>query len=211
MGYYDSTGTYRKLSEAFGMTLAQLKALEIDSNQQQGELVHLVSSSIVGTYYYHKSSVLTADDLFVIAPDEGPGRYLLAPGFPFDLSIAVTYAKADAAVLATAPTSSVIELARSYWEVTTNWTGGTSSAVGVSLDTAPANTQGDVLGGAGGDVAATLVASGGKLLGTIGAKVASGILLKGGVGVRWDRIVDAFTAGAGNVHLRGTVLYNPGA
>lgn len=207
MGYHDDNGIYRDLSETYGITLAKLKTIDVQGHQ------HYERVQIGGLmYYFHESCVLAGDDLFVIAPgDNQPGRYLLAPGYPFDLPIAITYALADAALIATAPANMLALLGRSYWEPTVDWTGGTSSAIGISTDTAPHNTQGDLLGGSGGDVAATLVASAGNTLGTIGVDVAGGILFKGGEKIRYDEIVSAFTAGAANVHLVGTMIANPGA
>lgn len=189
----------------FLLTLALIKALDVTE--------HLPGETfVVGTnrYYYHPTSVLTADDIFVIAPTTGAGRYLLAPGFNFDLSLAIAFGTADAAVLATMPTNSFALLGRNYWEITADWTGGSSSAIGLSTSQAPGTTKGDLLGGASGDVAATLVASGGRLLGTVGADVASGILLKGAATVRFDRITSAFTAGTGFAHVVGQMLANPG-
>ncbi len=207
MGYHDSTGRWRELRDSFGLTAAQLKLLDVASNTQ-GERVQLSNGNM---YYYHATSVLSGDDLFVIAPAAGPGRYLLAPGYAFDLAIAISKDTANAAVLATAPANMAALLGRSYWEITANWTGGSSSAIGIDTDTAPHNTAGDLLGGAGGDVAATLVAAGGKLLGTVGTDVAAGILLKGGVEIQFNRITSAFTAGTGYVHVVGTMQANPGA
>ena len=208
MGYYDSNRRWRDLGEAFNVTLALLKTFDV-ANQEHGERIQLSNGL---WYYYHSTSVLTADDIFVIAPNNNqPGRYLLAPGLPFDIALPLDFSLADAAALATTPTGFVAAIGRSYWEITADWTGGSSSAIGVSTDTAPHATKGDLLGGAGGDVAATLVASAGKTLGTIGADVAGGVLLKDGVVLRYDEIVSAFTAGTGYVHLVGTCLANPGA
>lgn len=189
------------------LTLALLKALDV-TEHVNGE-VFVVSGN---RYVWNATSVLTADDIFVIAPTVGAtGRYLLAPGYVFDLSIAIAFGTADAAVLATLPTSMYALIGRSYWEVTADWTGGSSSAIGVSSGQAPNSTKGDLLGGASGDVLATLVASAVRTLGTVGAKVAGGILLKPTNTVRFDRVTSAFTAGTGNVHLVGQVVANPGA
>lgn len=124
----------------------------------------------------------------------------------FALKVAVAFGLLDAAVLLTVPTSRRLLIERVFWEITTGFTGGTSSAIGISADTAPNNTKGDILGGASGDVAAALVV--GLKGGTIGAKFGSNgvVVLEPGVKVRFDRITSAFTAGAGYVHLCGRVL-----
>lgn len=209
-GYNDARGRFRKIGEVSGLTLAQAKLLEPDTSDN-GRLLQLSDGN---TYVYHESSVLAADDVFVIQPTRSrAGRFLLAPGFEFHLKLAIAFGLADAAALVTSPntTGFLATLRRSFWEVTTNWTGGSSSAIGVSLSAAPHNTKGDVLGGAAGDVAATLAAANGIILGTIGADVAGGILWKGNVAARYDEITSAFTAGAGFVHLVGSMLANPGA
>jgi hypothetical protein len=208
-GYQDpTTGIFRKVGDIHGISLAQAKAIRFTSDDD-GKVVQLSDGNF---YVYRAASVLTGDDALVITPTESVGRLLLAPGYNFDLAIAFTYAKADAAAHLTSPNTGFLAmLGRSYWEITANFTGGSSSAIGASLGAAPHSTKGDVLGGAGGDVAATLVASGGKLLGTIGADVAGGILWKGNVALRHDRIVDAYTAGTGYLHAVGRMLANPAA
>lgn len=116
------------------------------------------------------------------------------------LALPVDFTKADAAVLYTVPTGIRLSVGRSFWEVTTPFTGGSSSAIGLSSSNAAYNTKGDLLGGAAGDVLAGLTAG---FKGTIGAKVASQgvIVLVGGDTIRFDRIVSAFTAGAGLAHI----------
>lgn len=186
------------------LTLAQLKLVNVDDNVN-GELLSLSDGRWV---YYHPTSLLTADDVFVIAPTVGAGRYLLAPGFAQNISLPIAFGTADAAVLATTPTSSLVRVLRGYWEVATAFTGGSSAAIGVSSGATGFSTKGDLQGGASGDVLATLTA--GTKLGTIGAKSAAGILLPAASTFRFDRITDAFTAGAGNVHFMLEMLANPG-
>lgn len=205
-GYHDSTGVFRGLGDVFGITLAELKAVEVDPRLDNGKRVQISDGR---TFFYKSNSTLTADDYFVVTA-KGGGRFVLCPGYTADIALPIAFDTADAATLATLPTGCVMRLTRPYWEVTADWTGGSSSAIGISSGTAPHNTKGDILGGAGGDVAATLVAASGKLLGTVGADIAAGVLLKGGVTVRFDRITSAFTAGTGFAHIVGEVLANPG-
>jgi hypothetical protein len=191
------------------LTLAQLKALNVNQALPYIEEFILSDDS---SWYYNPVSVLAGDDLFVVAPNNSqPGRYLRMPGAVCDLRMAIGFATADAAVLATLPANSQFLVVRGLWETTSDWTGGTSSAIGLSSSQAPHNTKGDLLGGAAGDVAATLVAASGTIAGTIGADIAAGVLLKGGAAIRFDRITSAFTAGAGFGHLVGMLLKNPGA
>jgi len=124
----------------------------------------------------------------------------------FALKLAISYALADAAVLFTVPTGKRMLLERTFWEVITAFTGGSSSAIGLSSSGTGYTTKGDLLGGASGDVLATLVA--GVKGGTIGAKFGSNgiVLLEPGATIRFDRITSAFTAGAGYVHICGKVV-----
>lgn len=187
------------------ITLAQLKALSVDDNVN-GEEIFVG----VNRYYYNSTSVLAGDDMFVVAPTTGLGRYLLSPGSSFDLPVAIDFNKADAAVLYTLPTGSQVVFGGSYWEIATDWTGGSSSAIGLSSSSGTASTKGDLLGGASGDVAAALTAALGITGGTPGAK-AGRAFAKATHTVRFDRVTSAFTAGTGFAHIVGTVLKNAGA
>jgi len=121
------------------------------------------------------------------------------------LKLPIGFATADAAALFKLPDDAThrLVLERLFWEVITGFTGGSSSAIGVSASQSPYTTKGDLLGGSGGDVAATLVS--GVKGGTIGADFGSNgvIVLNPGAIIRFDRITSAFTAGAGYVHVLG--------
>lgn len=131
---------------------------------------------------------------------------LHAQGAHFYLTLPIVASTADAEVLFVVPTDVRLVVHRAFWEVFTPFTGGASSAIGVSSNTAPHNVKGDILGGAAGDVAAALTA--GVKAGTIGTDLASNglVVLPAGSAVRFDRITSAFTAGAGQVHLECSVL-----
>lgn len=151
-----------------------------------------------------ESSAADAAEQLVLTPDSGTGRWLRAERF-VDLKLAVAFGSADAAVLFTVPTGFVLRPTRPLWEVTTPFTGGSSSAIGLSSSNALYNTKGDLLGGASGDVLAGLTAG---YKGTVGAKVASlaSVVLIAGDTIRFDRITSAFTAGAGYAHVPVEVL-----
>jgi len=119
------------------------------------------------------------------------------------LALPVDFTKADAAVLYTVPTGIRLQLGRAFWEITASWTGGASSAIGLSSSNASYSTKGDLLGGASGDVAAGLTFVAPLFKGTIGAKAASQgvIVLVAGDTIRFDRITSAFTAGTGLAHV----------
>jgi hypothetical protein len=118
------------------------------------------------------------------------------------LTIGFTFNQADASVLFTVPAGYRMKIIDACWEPTTSFTGGASSAIGLSSSNAGYNTKGDILGGAAGDVAAGLTAvPATPMKRTIGAKIAAGVFLVAGDTIRFDRIVSAFTAGVGNVHI----------
>lgn len=128
---------------------------------------------------------------------------------PVHLKLPIAFGTADAATLCTVPTGSRLQILSAFWEVTTSFTGGSSSAIGVSSDDTDYSTKGDILGGASGDVLATLVSTGRVYKGgTIGAKFGSnGIVVVGsGKIIRFDRVTSAFTAGAGFVHITGVLV-----
>lgn len=122
-------------------------------------------------------------------------------GEVFWIKAAISSDTADAAVLYTTPSNlTLLVLPYVLWEVTTPWTGGSSSAIGISSNATGFTTKGDVHGGASGDVLATLTM--GYKRGTAGAKIATpGVVLPGGSTIRFDRITSAFTAGAGYIHI----------
>lgn len=122
------------------------------------------------------------------------------------IALPIAFGTANNAVLYTVPTGVRLYVHRAIWEVTTGFTGGTSSAIGLSSSNTGYNTAGDILGGASGDVAATLVD--GITGGTIGAKFGSNgvIVLNAADTVKFNRITSAFTAGAGFAHLLVSAL-----
>ena len=208
MGYTDSNLIRRRLGDQqFKLTLAQLKAAVPDRLLEEGAQIQLSDGRI---FVYQSACILTADDVFVVQPTSGPGRYLLAPGHMQHIELPFAFGTADAAVLATTPTNFFGRIHRGYWRITADMTGGASSAIGISSGTATGfTTKGDFHGGAAGDVLATLVA--GKKLGTVGAKIAAGASLGSADTIRFDRITSAFTAGSGFAGIIIEVIDNPGA
>jgi hypothetical protein len=147
------------------------------------------------------ASSLTNDDFLVAAPAVGTGRWIRADNY-VDITAAVTFSTADNAVLYTVPTGFKLQLGIPYWNVGTSWSGGTNSAIGLSSSNAGLSTAGDLLGGAGGDVAAGLLSTGAYAKGTVGAKIGKpGAVLIAAETVKFNRVVDAFTAGAATAHI----------
>ncbi len=206
----------RLVSQRIGAPVASLTAMKgINPGARvDGQIFLNLADDTPWTF--NAASSLTGDDILVAAPDSGSGRFLRLPGAgKFELPF--TFATLDAAALLTMQAGQELAVERVGWRISTGMTGGTGSAIGVSSNkTTPTNwsTKGDILGGASGDVAATLTA--GLKVGTIGADMDTltktrGLILVSGDVLRLDRITDAFTAGAGNVVVVGTLLKNDGA
>jgi hypothetical protein len=194
-----------------GMTgLASLSVLkDIPANERsEGQLAYVIGG---GTWRFSESSVLVGDDLLVAEPTAGDGAWLRHDR-TVDLRFAVSFANTDAQVLYTVPAGFELYVPNAAWEVTADWTGGSSSAIGLSSSSTFLNTKGDILGGAAGDVLATLVSTGRKYKGTIGADVGKpGAVLVGGDTIRFDRITSAFTTGTGFAHVFVSVIAAPAA
>lgn len=175
-------------------TTGQLKLIEADGSM----------------WVYHATSTASdSTDQMVITPTGSTGRWLRRPGAALALTFAVTFNTADAAVLFTVPAGAVFLVQRCWWDVTADFTGGTSSTIGLSSSKTAHSTKGDLQGGAAGDAAAALT-TGNYQLGTIGADIAAGVILEPGNTIRFDRITSAFTAGTGNARVAGLLLSNVG-
>lgn len=194
-----------------GMTLTELKAVPPAAREDYSRI------RVDGKdYIWHATSTLTGDDLLVVAPADGSdGRWLLAPQQTVQLSLPFTFETADAAALLTMPAGALLIPRDFWWYITANMTGGTASAIGVSTTHAAHTTKGDLLGGATGDVAATLTAAASPTFGTIGTVWTTlaerQIILQPAEIIRFDRITSAFTAGSGFVEMLAYVLANAGS
>ena len=194
-------------------TLTALKAIPFD-RKDDGMLALVVADNTI--WQHSAACALTGDDILVAGSGTGQGRWLRKPGGAC-LRLPITFATVDAAVLLTIPTGCVLRVHEFAWNVTVDWTGGSSSAIGVSSSNhAGHTTKGNLLGGAAGDVLATLVASSGEfVMGTIGATFTTvaerRVMWKPADTMRFDRITSAFTAGAGNVLVSCDILKNAGA
>lgn len=195
-------------------TVAALGALPV-SRCVNGQVFHVLADNSL--WQFNSASVLTADNILV-AGAASAGRFLRMPG-GMCLQLPIAFGTADLAVLLTMQAGQAFAVERMGWRVTADFTGGTASAIGVhSNKTTPTNwsTAGDLLGGVGGDVAATLVASGGYIPGTVGADMDTlakvrGLILEPTDTLIFGRIVSAFTAGTGFVLVNGTLISNLGA
>ena len=157
-------------------------------------------------WMYDAASALTTDAASELAlePTAGDGAWLRAD-HAFVAKLPIAFGMADGATIWTIPEGFAVRATGlPYWEVTTAWTGGSSAAIGISSSRTGFTTAGDVLGGAAGDVLATLVA--GIVAGTVGTGFDSlaeiqAALFEEGDTFRYEEITSAFTAGAGFVCL----------
>jgi hypothetical protein len=190
-------------------TRAELKAIPVGARSD-----NLTFTLADGSTWRYSSTATAAEDTlqaFVLTPAGSPaaGRWLRVD-YAFDLAIPITFANTDAQVLVTLPAGLELRVGRAYQNVTTAWTGGTSSAIGLSSSNASYNTKGDLAGGAAGDLTAALTI--GKGRGAPGTKVASGsVVLVGGNNILFDRIASIYTAGAGTYVVPVSLIANPGA
>jgi hypothetical protein len=190
--------------------LTALKAIDA-SERSDGMMVRVVGAGQPITFKWVDASALTGDDLLVIAAADAPatGRWIVCEDM-IDLKLAVDFNKADAAVLYTVPAGFTLQIGVPWWEVTTPFAGGAASAIGLSSSNAGLNTKGDILGGAGGDVAATLVATGQLAKGTKGTKIGTpSALIVAGETIRFDRITSVFTSGVGFAHVPVYLIATP--
>jgi len=179
------------------------------SSRTDGQTVLVRSDLSVWTFVAAETASIdgtaTATSHLIIAPSSGTGRWVRART-SFTMKIAIDYTMADARALCTVPTGYCLKIMDDpHWDVVTGFTGGSSSAIGISTSNAAGSTKGDILGGAAGDVTATLGTAGIKA-GTAGAKMDTiahrrAFLLVAADTIRFDRITSVFTAGAGYVEI----------
>jgi hypothetical protein len=129
-------------------------------------------------------------------------------GETFALKLPIDYTLADAAVLYTVPAGLRVRVVSVFWEVTTGFSGGSSSAIGLSSSQSPHDAKGDIHGGSAGDVTAIL-GSTGVVRGTQGLSFTATpfvVVLDGGATIKYDRVTSVYTAGVGSVHLELRVV-----
>lgn len=187
-------------------TKALLKALSGPLRYNGMEV--LVTADNSRWVYSSGSALSDTGEYVVITPTDSTGRWLRVDRH-ISMKLAIDYTLADAAVLWTVPTGYRFLVQDIFWEVTADFTGGTSSAIGVSASIAPHSTKGDLLGGSAGNVLADLTAAIGVTQGTVGVSISASpkkIVLESTADVRFDRITSVFTAGTGFVHIVGRLI-----
>lgn len=211
----------REVSGRIGAAVASLTELKgIPARKAKHGMIVLCTAD-GSRWQWHSSSALTGDDILVVEPSNGDAGAWLRMVGGCELKLPFTFATSDAAILLTIPTGALLLVHEFFWQVDADFTGGSASAIGVSSsnknDAAAYTTKGDLLGGATGDVAATLTAALGTpyARGTIGTDwdtlAKRRTAWKPAETVRFDRITSAFTAGSGSVLVHGILLRNAGA
>lgn len=196
--------------------LTALKAIAAGA-RADGMLCTVLSDVAGETSTWRFSAASAAADTsenLVATPAAGTGRWLrndkLVPLF-----LPVTFATADGAVIFTTPVGARVKPLDAWWEVQTTFAGGSSSAIGVDSSVTGWDTAGDLLGGAAGDVAATLVSTNAREIGTAGTKFDTvpeeRLILIAADTLKFNRITSAFTAGVAKVRVLCAILANAGA
>lgn len=176
-----------------------LKAIAA-ADRFDGELMLVRSDGSLWRFVAASAVAADGADELVCVPAAGTGRWLRANA-SFTMKLPIAFGTADNAVLFTCPAGFALRLTGlPYWDVVVGFTGGAASAIGVDASNTGYTTKGDLLGGATGDVAATLVA--GAIPGTIGPKLDTlaeiqAYLVKAADEIHFGRITSAFTAGSG--------------
>jgi hypothetical protein len=203
-------GPYRTYNVA---TVAALRAIGALARAEGMKVMIVADGSL---YRFAATSVLT-DDIaspgagFVVAPTAGTGAWIRETTV-CDLQIAVTSATADATVLYTVPVGFRFRVTVPFWSVSVTFTTGTAGAAGLSSANAGLSTKGDLLGGATGDLVATLVSTGAYAKGTVGAKIGKPpAILSAGDTIRFDLIAGTYTAGTGIAHVPVEMILAPAA
>lgn len=199
--------------------VADLTALAaIAAADRSAGMLCMVLSDIAGEVslwrFHATSTAADASSNLVKAPAAGNGRWLRADRV-VPLYLPVTFATADAAVMFTTPVGARLVPRCAWHDVTTTYDGGSSSAIGASCSVTGWSTKGDILGGAGGDVAATLVSTNTRMVGTVGTKLDDRtdgrLILIADDTLLFDRITSVFTSGASKIRVLCDLLANAGA
>lgn len=181
-------------------TVTALKGLSADI-REEGD-IRIVTADGSMWRFSAASTLADTTETFVLVPTAGTGRWLRVDKC-VDIKMPIAFGTADAAVLFTVPVGMKLLVEQMFWEITTSFAGGSSSAIGASSSATVHSTKGDLLGGATGDVAAAITSTIGITQGTIGVSYSAApkmVTLSAGETIRFDRITDAFTSGAGFIH-----------
>ncbi len=188
-------------------TIANLQGLNIGI-RDDGALAFVEAAG--GSHWRFDAASAAADttSTLVLTPTAGTGRWLRTDK-TVTTKIAVAFGTADEAVLFTVPVGFTLAVQEAAWEIGTSFTGGSSSAIGLSSSNTNYATQGDILGGAVGSVAAEITSTIKHTATPRGATFTATpftCVLEAADTVIFDRITSVFTAGAGFVRMTLTQI-----
>jgi hypothetical protein len=192
-------------------TRTALKALAA-ADRYNGQLVLVQEDGSLWRFNSTSTQVEDTADELVQGPSAGTGKWIRADK-AFILKVPVSYANTDALAIETIPAGMTLKLtAHPFWEITTGFDGGSSSANGISTSLTGFDTKGDLLGGASGELTAAIGTAGIKA-GTEGGELNDltgfkAMLFVAGTEIRYDRITSAYTAGAGFVCIPVVQMQN---
>lgn len=181
-------------------TIAALKGIAA-ANRYEGQTVLVQANGSL--WRFSATSILTTDaaEALAVEPTAGDGCWLRVDK-AFIMKCPISFETADGAAIYTVPAGFAFRIAgMPYWEITTGFTGGSSSAIGISTNITDYEAKGDILGGASGELTATIGTAGDKA-GTLGDEMNDNVglqamLFVAGSEFQFDRITSAYTAGAG--------------
>lgn len=180
--------------------VAALKAIG-SASRADGQVVMLRDTGSLFRFVAASTVATDVAEKLVIIPTAGTGRWIRMPG-AFTLRIPIAFGMADGDKILTVPAGYVLRLTGApYWDITTGWTGGSSSTIGIASDHSGYATAGDLLGGASGEATAVIGTTGVKA-GTIGPKLDTltefqAFFLDALESLTYEEITSAYTAGTG--------------
>ena len=166
-----------------------------------GQTVLVRSDNALFTFEASNTGTTDTAEQLLIEPDAGTGAWVRADK-AFIMRIPVGYADTDGEAIETIPAGFALRLSGfPFWDITTGFTGGSSSAIGISTNITGYETGGDLLGGASGELTAVIGTAGIKA-GTLGGELDDhvgfqALALVAGSEIQFDRIASVYTAGAG--------------
>ncbi|MFA5053420.1 MAG: capsid cement protein, partial [Parcubacteria group bacterium] len=132
-------------------TRTALKSLAA-ADRYNGQLVLVQEDGSLWRFNSTSTQVEDTADELVQTPGAGTGRWVRADK-AFVMKVPCSKDSTDALAIETIPAGMTLKLtAHPWWEVTTGFTGGSSSAIGISTSLTGYDTKGDLLGGASGEL-----------------------------------------------------------
>lgn len=217
--YGDSAA--RLVSERIAKPVASLTVLkQIPANKRvSGMIAHVLDANTF--WQFNPDSTLTGDDVLVVAPNAGSGRWLRMPGAAMlALPIHATYATGTN--LLTIPTGCIIAPHDFGYRVSAGFTGASNCAIAVSSSNHPGHTGIAAFGGTlvatqlNNMFSATAAATGLAFQmmpiasGTFDSHANKRTWMRPGDTVRLDVIGAQFATGSGEVLMACDILQNTG-